>query len=360
MDNENLQTLREVTASVKFKALRRTLKRQLIMTDALKSIITETRNIQSQIAELRNPDKPWGPGNRAKVDGLLIIGNSGTGKTQSIETAVDLLKAVDMPGRESVEPKAMIVPVPSSGTAAALAKDIIVRCGLKITRDPKPGEAADKVVGNLARYEPTLVLIDEASRCASPAIHTPAAIRKESGLMWTVAISALDATIWPTPLIITGLPCLLESLYLPDSDDRIRKARGEASRRFRKIRIPDATIDVDGPVIEGVIDQYCMQLGLASLLTEHDEIGARLIHASNYAFGTALVIAQHAVALAACRDGKKGKLQRSDFSAIYHIFAGGSMTANIFEVSDWARVDPEVLMPETYDDAIYKDLGDAA
>lgn len=360
MNADNLFALRKVTATPKFSAAMSILRKQIIMTDALKSIVVEVQKIQDQIAEVADSGRPWEPGNRVKVEGLLVIGNAGNGKTKSVETAVKLLKPVKVAGREDVETKPLILSVPSSGTAGALAKDIVVGCGLTITREPKPHEAADKVVGNLARYKPTIVLLDEASRCASPAIHGSAAIRKESGLMWTIAMSMLDSTVWPTPLVLTGLPCLLESLYLPEANERIRKVRGEASRRFRKIRIPDATIAEDGPAIEAIVAQYCQQLGIGSLLTESDEIGARIIHASNYAFGTALVIAQQAVALAACRDGKKGKLQRSDFAAIYHFLSGGTMTANVFAVADWSRIDPEVLMPETYNDAVYKDLDDAA
>lgn len=360
MNAETLFTLRQVTATPRFSAAVSTLRQQYIATDALKNIIVEIAKIQAQVAEVKKEGLPWSPSNRHKVDGLLIIGNAGTGKTKAVETAVDLLSPVQVGEGKQLASKPLMVTVPPSGTAGAVAKDIIVGCGLTITREPKDKEAANKVVGNIARHQPTLVVIDEASRCASPAIHTPSLIRKETGLLWTIGMSMVDSVAWPAPLVMTGLPCLRDSLYLPEADERMRTVRGEASRRFRKIRIPDATIAAEGPQIEGIIDDYCEKLGVASLLTSEDEIGARVIHASNYAFGTAIVIAQQAVALAACRDGKKGKLQRSDFAAIYHIMAGGDISANIFEVGNWSMINPNVLMPESYQDAIYKDLGNAA
>jgi hypothetical protein len=173
-------------------------------------------------------------------------------------------------------------------------------------------------------------------------------------------MSLLDSVIWPQPIVLTGLPCLIDSLYLPETDDRIKRARGEASRRFHKIRIPDATIEEDAGFLEDVISDYCEQLGLASTLKDKDEIGARLVHGSNYAFGTALVLAQQAVALARSRDGDKGKLKRDDFAAIYHFMGGGSMDANVFRVSGWSQINPEILMPESFDEARYRETFDAA
>jgi hypothetical protein len=169
-----------------------------------------------------------------------------------------------------------------------------------------------------------------------------------------MAISLLDEIAWPTPLILTGLPCLIDSLYLTDRTDGTTKIRGEATRRFLKIRIPDATIEDDGPALVKIIDEYCQKLGVGTTLSDADEIGARLVHASNYAFGTALVMAQHAVALAATRDGAKGKLKREDFAAIYHFFGGGAMDANVFRATAWSEIDPMIVMPESLADARFK------
>lgn len=358
MNEDTLLDLRKVTGTAAFGAQRRLLEGLPVMTKSLENIIVEVEKIQNQIAEVADTDKPWSETNRGRVKGLAIVGNAGTGKTWAAEVAIKLLGPVRVGPATDYDGKVLSVVAPSTGSAGEMAKNIIVGTGLPIVTVPKVKDAPGKILNRMHLAKYTLLFLDEASRCASPAILTSSEIRKQSGLMWTILMSLLDSTTWSTPVVLTGLPCLIDSLYLPETDDRIKRVRGEASRRFHKIRIPDARIDTEGGAIEGVIARYCQMLGVESLLDQSDEIGPRLIHASNYAFGTALVMAQWAVALAKTRAGKKGKLKREDFAAIYHFMAGGAMDANIFAVSDWFSINPEILMPQCFEDARYKEISD--
>lgn len=358
MNFETLNALRAVTAGDKYRTSRSTLRQRLIMTESLQSIILEIKKIHDEIAEVEDPSRPWSPENRHRVRGLAILGNSGAGKTHAAVTGIKLLPPVVI-GALQVEPKVVSLRTPSSGTAGAFAKQIIVSSGLTITREPTDKESVGKVIGQMVRRKPTLLFADEVSRCANPLTLGPKTMLKESGLLWNIAISMLDETAWPTPLIFTGLPCLIDSLYVPDANDGTRRTRAEASRRFTKIRIPDATIENDGPAIENIVRKYAEQLGVKSTLSKRDEIGARLIHASGNAFGTALFIAQHAVALAHSRDGAKGKLKRDDFVASYHFLTGSPLDANIFAAGRWSEINPETVLPESFDDAKFRSDVDA-
>lgn len=353
MNSETLLSLRMITATSAYHASRNRLRQQLIMNDSLRSIIIEVQKTHDQIIDRTDDRKPWAAENRQRCQALLITGRAGTGKTFAAETALSLLSPLSIDSGQNLDPKIIVVETPPTGTAAALAKEIIVKSGLPITREPTPRDAPGRVVSNVVKNRPTLMLWDNASHCANPSILPPAQIRKESGLMWTIAMSMLDAAGWPTPLVITGLPCLVDSLFLTDPDTQAKHLRSEASRRFRKFRIPDATIEKDGPLLEAITNQYCDLLGVSSALEAGDDIGARLVHAANYAFGTALTIAQHAVALAATRHGAKGKLKRSDFVATYNFLTGGSLEANIFQASRWSEIDPEAVLPEKFSDAAY-------
>ncbi|WP_173088695.1 ATP-binding protein [Devosia sp. 1635] len=359
MQPAEILRLRKVTGTTQYAAARGLLCNHLIVTDALENIIVEIKKKHDQIAEVANPERPWSEENRTRVRGLAILGNSGSGKTLAAETAIDLIKPVAVAPGVIRQPKIVSIATPDGGTASALALELIVSNGLPITREPLAKEAVGKVLRRVVANKPTLVFIDEVSRCALP-IHNPSVIRRETGLVWSMAMGMLDAKGWPTPVVMAGLPYLLDTLYLPDPDPEIKKLRGEAARRFDFIRIPDATINTDGPLIEKVIEKYCTMLGVKSLLKPSDEIGGRLLHAARYAFGHGLVIAQHAVALAHCRDGKKGKLQLSDFAATTRIMGGGAMAANIFAVSRWSEINPDVLMPESFAEARYKEKPDAA
>lgn len=357
MNTDTLNALREVTAGDQYNAIRNKLRQKLIITDVLQNIIHEVQKIHDQIADVEDANRPWASDNRHRVRGLAILGNSGVGKTIAAETAIKLLPPVAI-GELEISPKVISLRTPSAGTAAAFAKEIIVRSGLPITREPTDREAVSKVIGQMVRRRPTLLFADEVSRCANPSTLGPKTMLKESGLLWNIAISLLDEAAWPTPLVFTGLPCLIDSLFVPDEHSATKRVRTEASRRFTKIRIPDATIDKDGPVIEAVIAGYAKELGVKSTLSKNDQIGARLIHASGHAFGTALFIAQQAVALAHCRDGAKGKLKRDDFAAVYHFLTGGSLDANIFSAGRWSEINPETVLPESFDDAKFRSKED--
>lgn len=353
MNADKLYSLRQTMATTKFRATVNRLEAEIIMTDAMRNVILEIQRKHDQLANVRDSGEGWSEGNRARVKGLLIIGSSGTGKTRAAETGLDLLGPVMITeGREYLA-KIVSIKTPGAGTAGALSVEIITRNGLPITKEPLAKEAAAKVAKRVVMHKPTLLFLDDVSLCAVP-IHNPSVIRRETGLVWSIAMGLLDATEWPTPVVMTGLPYLLESLYLQDADEKTKRLRVEASRRFDVIRIPDATIAQDGPSLEGVIRNYCTLLGVGSTLKATDEIGARLVHASNYAYGTALDIARHAVALAFCRDGKKGKLNRDDFAAVLWVMGGGSMEANIFSSSRWAQINPETLSASSFDDARIK------
>lgn len=342
---DSLNKLREVTASRDFMSVYNTLRRIIIQTPTLIAVTAEIEKLQNQIALSKNSDGTWNSDRRLRLEGFLGIGRPGCGKTFAVETALSMLTPVTVNGvtKTQIEPKIISVSAPSHGTATALAREIISKSGAPMVRDPGIDDAVPKLLGALKKREYTLIHIDELQRCLDAKRHAPKALVRESALIWRMIISVLDMPEWPTPLAITGLPSILDSFTVLDPTPEAKTIRSEAKRRLNLFRFPDLSIASDSELIAGIIDGYCKEAGVENNLKSSDEVGGRLIHASERAWGTALTFAQKAVALASARP--RGKLNLKDFSATYHFTTAAPNSANVFAANDWPSIDVSVIAP---------------
>lgn len=134
MQPTEILRLRKVTGTTQYSAARGLLRSQLIFTDALDNIVVEIKKKHDQIAEVANLEHPWSEENRNRVRGLVIVGNSGSGKTLAVETGIELIKPVPVAPGVIRTPKVVSVATPESGAASSLALELIVHNGLPITR----------------------------------------------------------------------------------------------------------------------------------------------------------------------------------------------------------------------------------
>lgn len=348
----DIDKYREFTSTSGYLAAFRRLKQEIIQTPTLLGVAAELKKLQAQVALTKDPDAPWSAQNRQPVEGLLVIGASGTGKSFATEIGASLLPSVQLPNGESYDAKPLRVETPAWASTTALAKEIIGRTGTPMAREPKPEDASAKVCGALVRSKLTLLDINDLSRVLSPEFHNARSFARESHLAWAHVTAALDEPRWPTPIVITALPNVLDTFQVRDPDPEKQRTRREALRRLNIYRVPDLTIDEDAEVLEGIVEHYCKLLGVRSLLAPADEIGARLLHASSYAFGTAVVLAQKAVALASVRP--RGKLKIDDFSATYTMKRSSGSDANVFAAANWHEIDPDKASPRDFKEARYR------
>ena len=353
MTIDDMQKLRGLTDQQEFVAARRKLRDQLIETDELAAVISEVSKVHRQAATAKVPSSPWSVSNRLVEEGFLAVGQAGCGKTYAVEQAIKLLAPVRCPDGSMLDVNLMSAQAPSKGDAASLFKELIdVANGGESARVPKPEDADRRIRNALGRRRFSLIYIDELSNCLDPDEHHARRLVVESGRIFKLLRSIMENSTCPTPIVMSGNMTLLDAFKLPDKDDDTRRIRRDMQRRLNIFRFRDLTLETDAGFLEEVIDQYCTLLGVRSILTEDDEIGTRLVHAAHNAFGTALRIAQKAVALAHVRP--RGKLKREDFAAIYHFRANCGQSANVFLANEWGQIDTAVLSPSDAREARFR------
>jgi hypothetical protein len=329
--------------TTEFEAAWRQLKTQLIETEQFQAVRTAVRRTLAQTAQ----------GGETSVEGLLIIGESGESKTFSLVQSIAEIESEGLVGTSQTAPNLLYLAAPYSGTTMALAQSIMAEAGTTVRQLPKPEDASRKLLGALSRRKIDVLAVDELSRVLNPQVHSKPSLRRESQLLWSLVISILDQPSG-RPVILSGLPLILDTLTIEDPDPEKRKARTEAKRRLMILRLPPTNPSADAPLLEDVCQQYCDLLGVGSTISAADEIGGRLLHAADGAIGTALVIAQRAVALASVRP--RGKLKRDDFIWVHQAWSSAVPTGNPFAVNDWHLIDTKVTAPRSAAEARIKPM----
>jgi hypothetical protein len=164
-------------------------------------------------------------------------------------------------------------------------------------------------------------------------------------------MSIIDDGVWPTPVIVSGLPFMADTLSMVHPRSKEPVVRAEMLRRGYISRLADLSIADDSETLDAYVAQYCEMLSVTNNIRQVDTLGARLVHGSRNAIGTALVLAQRAVALASLR--RRGALSILDFAYVYSIWTSCSPDSNVFLSPEWASIDMSKIAPKDFSAARY-------
>lgn len=353
MTTEMKTDLAAMLKNPEYENMRTLLRAEIVPTRPLDTIVSQMTRTQQQIAARLNEGAFWSGDNSLPIDGLLFVGESGSGKSFGLKYATQTLPDIELLDGSTKDSHALFVDTPTHGTFSMLAKEIL-RCadGVEM-REPKDQDAPGKVIAAFRRHGFTLVAVDEISRIINPQRHATRSLAVQSHLVWTMAIESLNLSTSPTPIVMSGLPHVLDSFMVVDKKDEAKKVRREAHRRMKIVRLPDLDPGTDRDMLEGAILKYCEVAGVESRLTEDDHIIPRLVHASFNQAGSALEWIQKAVALAKVRP--RGKLSRGDFAYVYGDMTSAARSANPFLVSGWDKIDIGKIAPRTFSEASIKE-----
>lgn len=343
----------EMLAKPEYENTRTLLRAEIVPTPQLQIITSQLVRTQQQIAARWNKEAFWSDENSLPIDGLIVVGESGSGKSFGLKYGTQTLPDVRLLNGNTYPSKTLYVDTPAQGTLPMLAKEI-VRCtdGVEM-REPKEQDAPGKAVAAFRRQQFTLVAIDEISRIINPQRHSTRSLAVQSQLVWAMTIEALNLASSPTPMVLSGLPHVLDSFTIVDKKDEAKKVRREAQRRMKIVRLPNLDPRADRDFLLGAISTYCQLAGIEIMLKEEDHLVPRLVHASFGQAGTALEWIQKAVALAKVRP--RGKLNLGDFAYVYGDMTSAARTANPFVVSGWDRIDVGKIAPRTFSEAAIKE-----
>jgi hypothetical protein len=264
---------------------------------------------------------PEGAGNRREGGAIVLVGESGAGKSLSLRRLV---------GRHPLFPGYMVprsgcaavyVRVPSFCTPKALGRITLRQLGLPIKGNPPGHMIWEMIYERLEELRRVVLHFDEMHNVTRYA--TDDEIDDIRNMIKTLVVSPT----WPIIVIISGLPELV-GLTRPITEIRRRCRHQE----FKSLILPDGIRE-----IETAIDDLVNTAELTLETTIHDALPARLIHAALNEIGTSIEVTQDAIRVA-LKSRAKG-LAREHFAEAYTIRTGCPLNENPFVVPNWAQID---------------------
>ena len=268
-----------------------------------------------------DPKLPESEGNRREGGALVLVGESGAGKSLSLKRLV---------GRHPAFPGYMVprsgcaavyVRIPSFCTPKALGRITLRQLGLPIKGNPPSHIIWEMVYERIEKLKKVALHFDEMHNVTRYA--TDDEIDDIRNMIKTLVVSPT----WPIILLISGLPEIVD-LTQPITEIRWRCRPVE----FRPLILPDGVSE-----IETAIEDLAKTANLIWNNPIHDALPARLIHAALYQIGTSIEVTQDAIRIA-LKAGSEG-LTREHFAEAYTVRSGCLPSENPFVVPNWAEVD---------------------
>jgi hypothetical protein len=276
----------------------------------------------------KDPRLPHGAGNRCEQRLLLVTGESGAGKTTAIEKLLHEHPA--LPGYGRVESGCPVIGVtaPAPCTLHQLGRDLSAALGYPYVGGSKEAKVWEQVRRRLKQRRIILVYIDELQH-----LTRNANVIERDKVRDTLKLLLIDKE-WPVSIMTSGLPEVEEVVKF---DPQVRRRKRVV--RFEALRLPG-----DISAIADVLRQFAKIAGLGTPKDAQTLLTPRLIHAADYAFGTAVELTQEAIeaALLAGTD----TLDLHHFADAYAGRTGCEASANPFLAARFIDIDTSVVREE--------------
>lgn len=262
-----------------------------------------------------------------KMRALFVIGESGSGKSTAIRRLFAKMEAfapyVDEYGQE-------VRPAVSFEAPKPLTMKLLARTGLREIGYPADRDRQENEMWNLFREQvkerSVLWLhIDEMQHAIRSRTHT------EIQNVGDVVKSLLQSPDWPLNAIFSGVPSL--AAFLQHEDKQLQNRC--AVIRFEPL-VPGEDTSLLRKSMGAVITVHAGMEAEDAVLTK--PFANRVMHATGYAFGTALQFVREVV-FVALRAGRENVLVE-DFVKAYARFTGCRPDQNVFTATNWNSVLP--------------------
>ena len=259
----------------------------------------------------------------SNVRGIVLIGQSGSGKTTAMRELIRQNKKLIASNTEKDICEFVGLQVPSPATMKFVGSATLQALGFPYSRD-QSGPVVWDLVKRQLRLRRTLFLhLDEAQDLARYQTD------KERQSVVNTLKSLMENSQWPVGLILTGMPDLKD----------IINQDAQLARRLYPIEI-DRLHDLQhaDPVMQ-LVKGYVQRAGVAmsdELQTEH--FVRRLMHAADYEFGLLAELTVQAITEAMTAMGLSGALKMSHFADVFHARSAAVDGLNPFIAEDYTRI----------------------
>jgi len=274
-------------------------------------------------------------GEAFKSRGLMLIGQSGSGKTSAIQELVrkySSLISTD-PSQEFCEYIGLQVPSPA--TMKFVGAATLRALGYPYSGNKQGPAIWDQVKVQLKLRGTKFLGFDEAQDLARYQTD------KERQSVVNTLKSLMENSVWPVGLVLSGMPDL-KAIVNQDA---------QLARRLDPIEIGRLHSIADaGPVIK-LVKKYATRgrIGVGRSV-QNEAFAMRLMHAADYQFGLLAEIIVLAVSQALFSEGCEATLEMKHFADVYTERNGAENWMNIFIADDYGRINPRKLLDNVSQD----------
>lgn len=253
--------------------------------------------------------------NDLETRGILVIGDSGSGKTELVSHFLETQAAFR--GGAGVEQAGYLhVTVPSPATLKSVGLEILKALGYTQVSERRERWA----IWELVKHRLTLLGINVLWVDEAHDLYASGSVREQEDLLKT--LKSLMQGEHAVVLILSGTKRVAD----------LMKVDQQVGRRFTKIELPPITFTQDGEALMALISAYAERVGLRA--TPTDDLVQCLIHAAHDQFGLAIEIVIGAIEMA-LRNGRS-EVGQEDFIEYWGMQEGCSIEANVFHTNLFA------------------------
>lgn len=272
-------------------------------------------------------------GRSSEARGIVLIGNSGSGKSTAMSHLFNRHKDLARLEPNKIKAEVISLSVPSPATLKHVGMSCLNAIGYPIRRDRTAGIIWELLQSHLRERETLFLHLDEAQD-----LHINRNEREMQSVVNTLK-SLMQNPVWPTGLILSGMPALKDLLHLDP----------QLSRRFIPIHLAPISFTTHGNILPEIVANYlaAAKLPIADG-TYSSEFTKRLIHAGAGELGLVIEIIIAAIEEALLADHLMVGLD--DFASAFRRRSGCVDDLNPFISEDYRSIDARKLLAEVEED----------
>lgn len=260
---------------------------------------------------------------------LLVLGESGSGKTRSLLRIFKKRADFEGYGDRNSDCPLVSIDVPSPCSMRMLGVMLARALGYVSNRNHKETEIWDIVRTLLQRRGVYFVHFDEVGHVLQ--CNNPVEIQKVRNTFKAL----MQNKDWPVWLILSGTPQVSELTYDPEDE--------QVWRRALPLYIEDIAFPQDAVCIHHALAWLCRdkaRLDISSIA--NDPFVARLMHAGINRLGIVIELTQDAAEVAI--EAEARSLEIEHFAQAYTRRTGCTPDTNVFHVDNWEMIDPRLAL----------------
>ncbi|PJI55957.1 hypothetical protein CTI14_00790 [Methylobacterium radiotolerans] len=313
------------------------IRARFLTTDRYATLVKTFGAALKPLVMRKSLDRPFGPGNRQEGLIVLVVGETGAGKSNAIHRMLDTHPAyTGYANPANPNPAAISIKIRAPSTFLAVGQQVLAATGYPLAGRLPMHEIWQRVSQRLPLSGTTVLHLDEMHNLTDLA-----KITDTKHLQQTLKSLVVDPE-WPISVIVSGLPKLVTFI----------EGSSELKRRTRPVEFLPLSLEDDEGMLAAVTGELA---GMADLIVSEalqTAVMPRLFHAASGQLGTTINLIQEAIDKALEVDA--GRLQIEHFALGYAYLSGCSPDANPFRVADWRAVKPASLLrrdtkPSAYD-----------